>query len=181
MGRAAYLLSQRHPLWQRCAGAKTYAPDNIGASYGFLGNTAIGGTRALDGALDEVRIYDDALSDHEILALYYNRPTAAYAGTDQTVFRDVTRLQGRLASTSDFSRGLAATSLWSVVSAPVGATPVVGHPEIAETAVTLPEPGTYVFRLTAFSELGNTSDDITVERLSLVPVGNAAPAVTARY
>ena len=160
---------------------KTYAPDNIGASYGFLGNTAIGGTRALDGALDEVRIYDDALSDHEILALYYNRPTAAYAGTDQTVFRDVTRLQGRLASTSDFSRGLAATSLWSVVSAPVGATPVVGHPEIAETAVTLPEPGTYVFRLTAFSELGNTSDDITVERLSLVPVGNAAPAVTALW
>jgi hypothetical protein len=161
--------------------AKTYSPDTIGASFGFLGNTAIGGTRALVGALDDARIYNEALTDPEILALYHNSPAAAHAGTDQDVFRDATRLQGRLFSTRSFTRQLAVTSVWSVVSAPEGAAPVIEHPDIPETGVTLPVPGTYVFRLSAFSELGNTSDDVTVERLADAPADNAAPNVTASW
>lgn len=160
---------------------KTYSPDNIGASYGFLGNTAVGGTRAVNGALDEVRIYNDALTDQEIFALYQNTPIAVDAGKDQSVFRDATSLQGRLVPTNRFTRAFAATSLWSVVSAPGGAAPVLEHPHVPDTAVTLPAPGSYVFRLTAFSELGVVADEVAVERLASAPAGNAAPAVTASW
>jgi hypothetical protein len=161
--------------------AKSYSPDTIGASFGFLGNTAPGGTRALVGALDDARLYNEALTDPEILALSHNSPAAAHAGADQSVFRDATRLQGRLFSTRSFTRQLAVTSVWSVVSAPEGTAPVIEHPDIPETGVTLPVPGTHVFRLTACSELGNTSDDVTVERLADAPAGNAAPSVTASW
>jgi hypothetical protein len=161
--------------------SQTYAPDDVGSGYGFFGNTAIGGTRALDGALDEMRIYNEALTDHEVFALYQNTPVAVDAGSDQTAYRDATRLQGRLAPTNLFTRAFAATSLWSVVSAPDGAAPVIEHPEIVETTVTLPVPGAYVFRLTAFSELGNTADEVTVERLAAAPSGNAAPNVAASW
>ena len=161
---------------------KTYAPDNLGANYGYFGNTShSGGTRALIGALDEARIYNDALTDHEIFALYQNTLVSIDAGRDQSVYRDATRLQGRLASTNLFTRALAATSHWSVVSAPGGATPVFEHPDISETAVTLPQAGTYVFRLTAFSELGTVTDEVTIERLADAPSGNAAPTVTASW
>ncbi len=161
--------------------AKAYSPDTIGASFGFLGNTANGGPRALVGALDEVRIYNEALTDHEVFALYQNMPVVVDAGRDQTVYRDTTRLQGRLTPTNLFTRAFAATSLWSVVSAPGGATPVIALPEVPESNVTLPEPGTYVFRLTAFSELGTVTDDLSVERLADAPGGNAAPTVTASW
>lgn len=158
---------------------KSYSPDNIGADYAFLGNTNTNGLRAMKGALDEVRIYDAALTDQEIFALYQNTPVAIDAGSDQTVYRATTRLQGRLTSTNQFTRAYAATSLWSVVSAPASAAPVFDCPDIPETAVTLPEPGAYVFRLTAFSELGDVSEEVAVERLADAPAGNAAPIVTA--
>ncbi len=160
---------------------KSYSPDNIGASFGFLGNTANGGTRAMNGALDEVRIYNDALTDHEVFALYQNMPLAVDAGGAQSVYRDTTRLQGRLAPTNLFTRAFSATSLWSVVSAPDGAAPVIEFPDVPETAVTLPEPGSYIFRLTAFSELGAVADEVSVERLASAPAGNAAPNVTASW
>jgi len=161
--------------------AKTYVPDTIGASFGFLGNTATNGTRALIGALDEVRIYNATLTDQEILALYHNSPVAVDAGTDQAVYRDTAWLQGRVASTNAFMRQLAATSVWSVVSAPAGSQPVFEHPEIPATAVLLPEAGTYVFRLRAFSELGDVTDEITVTRSEGEPPVNTAPAVTALW
>jgi hypothetical protein len=160
---------------------KTYLPDTIGANFGYLGNTSPGGTRALNGTLDEVRIYNEALTDHEVFALYQNMPVAVDAGRDQSVYRDTTRLQGRLSTTNLFTRAIAATSLWSVVSAPGGATPVIGVPEVPASSVTLPEPGTYVFRLTAFSELGSVADELTVERLADAPSGNAAPNVTVSW
>jgi len=168
----------------RCGGPQTpkaYSSDLVGAGFGFFGNTGIGGTRQMDGTLDDVRIYDEALTDHEIFALYQNTPVAVDAGRDQSVHRDTTRLQGRLTPTNLFTRAFSATSLWSVVSAPGGAAPVIGLPQVPETSVTLPEPGTYVFRLTAFSELGTVADELTVERLAEAPSGNAAPTVTASW
>ena len=107
----------------RCGGPqtpKTYASDVVGAGFGFLGNTAIGGTRQMDGVMDDVRIYNEALSDREILALYQNCPVGADAGAGQTCYRAAAALQGRLLSTNPYSREIAATSVWSVVSAPAG-------------------------------------------------------------
>ena len=158
--------------------AKTYAPGVFDAGYVCMGNTSPGGPRALDGALDDVRIFNEALTDHEIFALYQNCPCMVDAGAGQTVHRESARLQGRLASTNAFSRAIAATSLWSVVSAPEGAAPVIAFPDLPETAVTLPQAGTYVFRLTAFSELGNGSSEVTFNRAAGEAQGNAAPTVT---
>lgn len=165
----------------RCGGPqtpKTYSSDVVGASFGFLGNTAIGGTRQMDGVMDDVRIYNEALSDREILALYQNCPVSVEAGQGQTCHRDTTRLQGRLTSENPYIHELAATSVWSVVSAPAGASPVLEHPALPATGVTLPEAGTYVFRLTAFGELGRSSNDVTVVRVLGAAEGNAAPSVT---
>jgi hypothetical protein len=158
--------------------AKSYSPDTIGtAAYGFLGNTDVNGTRALTGDLDEVRIYDAALTDSEILSLYQNLPVTADAGSDQTVFRDSTPLQGRVFSDNPFTRRFAATSLWSVASAPSGASPVIAAPDMPATSASLPEPGIYVFQLTAFSDFGVVTDTVSVTRLAVEPLVNAAPSV----
>jgi hypothetical protein len=160
----------------------SYSPDAVGAGgFGFLGNSGIGGARALDGTLDDVRIYDQALSDKEILALYQNCPVSADAGAGQTCYRASTALQGRLFSTNPYSHGIAATSVWSVVSAPSGVPPSFENTSLPSTSVTLPESGTYVFRLTAVSELGIASNDVTIVRVSGEATGNAAPAVTTPW
>ena len=157
---------------------KTYSPEAAGGTYGYLGNTSPGGTRAFDGAMDDVRIYDQVLSDREILDIYQNCPVAADAGVDQTSSRGTATLKGRLVSTNPYSAAINATSCWSIVSAPTGELPVLEHPELPVTRVSLLEEGLYVFRLTAVSEQGTTSSDVTVIHDSTIPAGNNAPVVT---
>ncbi len=160
---------------------KTYSPDASGGTYGYLGNTGttqMNPLRAFDGAMDDVRIYNQALSDREILDIYQNCPVDVDAGPDQSSHREKTTLQGRLVSTNPYSAAINATSLWSVVSAPAGAPPVFETPFLPATSVTLPEEGVHVFRLTAFSELGITSNDVTVVHDSSLPIDNDAPVVT---
>jgi len=157
---------------------KSYTPDAAGAGNGFLGNSGVSGTRAFDGAMDEVRIYDQALSDREVLDVYQNCPVAVDAGSDQISHRSAVLLRGRVSSTNPYSRAIAATSLWSVVSAPPGALPQFEFPALPVTAVTLPASGTYIFRLTAFGELGRGSNDVSVTQVAGEPSGNAAPVVT---
>lgn len=156
---------------------------SIPSGNAFIGNNSSGGggIRPLNGMLDDVRLYDAPLSDRDILHLYQHRPLAVDAGADQTVHRDATVLQGRLASTNSFMDVLSAAVTWSVLSVPEGATPLLATPHVPVTAVTLPEPGTYTFRLTAVTELGTVSDDLTVTRLATPPVGNAAPSVTPAW
>ncbi|MDD2598282.1 MAG: LamG domain-containing protein [Kiritimatiellae bacterium] len=157
---------------------KTYSPDAAGSGSGYLGNTGVNGTRAFDGAMDDVRIYDECLTDREILELYQNCPVVVDAGLDQTCHRAIAQLQGRLISTNPYSAAINATSYWSVVSSPIGVLPVFATPFLPATTVTLPEDGVHVLRLTAVSELGTTSNDVTVVRDSTTPSGNSAPVVT---
>jgi hypothetical protein len=163
----------------RCGdpGAKAAYSSDIPTTSAFIGNNSAGGTRPLNGLMDDVRLYDAPLSDREVLALYQNSPLAVDAGTDQTCARAATRLQGRLVNTNPFQRDLAAVASWAAVSNPAGAAPVLATPWLPDSAVTLPEPGTYVFRLTVSNELGQASDEVTVIRAD-EPPANAAPAVT---
>ena len=160
--------------------SKYYSPERIGASVAYIGNNTSNGSgiRGIDGALDDVRLYCEALSDREILDLYQNSPVSVDAGTDQTCCRPYTVLQGALTSSNPYDASIAATSTWSVVSAPSGDLPVFEHPWIPCTKVTLPQDGIYTFRLTAFSELGIVSNDVTVTRNDSAASGNSAPVVT---
>ena len=167
----------------RCGdpGAKAAYSNDIPASAAFFGNNSsdTGGVRPLTGMMDDVRLYNAPLSDKEILALYQNRPLAVDAGKDLTCYRAEALLQGRLVSTNSFMRDLSASTAWSVVSAPGGATPVIQFPWLPVSSVTLPAAGTYSFRLTASNELGTASDDVTIVRnTDAPPGGNTAPTVT---
>ncbi len=157
---------------------KNYSPEAAGGTYGYLGNTGPGGTRAFDGAMDDVRIYDQVLSDREILDIYQNCPVAVDAGIDRICHRATAQLQGRLISTNPYSAARPATSFWSVVLSPVGNLPIFENDSLPSTSVTLPEDGVHVFRLTAVGEQGITSNDVTIVHDSGEAAGNAAPVVT---
>ena len=162
--------------------AKTYSPDAAGSSYyGYLGNTGANGPRAFDGAMDDVRIYDQCLSDREILDVYQYCPVAVDAGAGQTSHRASSQLQGELTSTNPYSASRPATSVWSVVSSPAGDSPIFENASLPVTSVTLPEAGTYVFRLTAVSELGTSSNDVTIVQVAGEAAGNIAPVVTTPW
>ncbi len=145
----------------------------------YFGNNSSTGIRPLEGLMDDVRLYDAPLSDKDILSIYQNSPLSVDAGADQTVYRDTTALQGRLINTNPFMRDLTSGINWSTVSAPTGDAPVIETPWLPASTVTLPEAGDYTFLLTAVTELGTVSNDVTVTRnISAPPAGNIAPVVT---
>ena len=156
---------------------KTIAND-IDAGVCYVGNTGANGTRPLDGLLDEVRLYNAALTDKEILALYYNSRPAVSAGQGQIGYRPETTLQGRLMNNNPFMRDLSAVTLWSVASAPAGATPLLRNADVPSASATLPVAGDYVFRLIAEGRFGSATSEVAITRLEGVPTGHAAPAVT---
>jgi hypothetical protein len=161
--------------------AKAAYKNAIPASTAFFGNngSGAGAIRPLTGMMDDVRIYNAPLSDREVYALFLNRPLTVDAGKDLTCYREEALLQGRLVSTNTFMRDLAASTAWSTVSVPGGATPVIQTSWLPVSSVTLPAAGTYTFRLTASNELGTASDDVTIVRSTdPLPGGNAAPTVT---
>jgi hypothetical protein len=164
------------------SGGKTAFKTAIPASTAFIGNNSAGaglGVRPLNGMMDDVRLYNAPLSDKDVFALYQNRLLVIDAGKDLTCCRADALLQGRVASTNTFTRDLTASLAWSTVSAPGGATPVIQTSWLPVSPVTLPEAGTYTFRLTASNELGVVSDDVTVVRSTdAPPVGNAAPTLS---
>jgi hypothetical protein len=87
-------LPRRHPLRHGRAGAQELLARQHRRRLCVFGKHKHERPRAMKGALDEVRIYDAALTDQEIFALYQNTPVAIDAGSDQTVYRATTRLQG---------------------------------------------------------------------------------------
>jgi len=150
-----------------------------GSAFFGNNNAGSGGIRPLKGLMDDVRLYDAALSDKDILEVYQNSPLSVDAGEDQNLYRDTTALQGRLISTNPFMRNLSSQTSWSTVSAPAGDAPVIRTPWLPVTTVALPAAGAYTFRLTAVTELGTVSNDVTITRnISAPPAGNAAPVVT---
>ncbi len=153
----------------------------IPAGNAHFGNNNSNGVRPLEGFMDDVRLYSAALSDRDILAIYQNSPLQIDAGTDQTTTRDSTALQGRLISTNSFMNTLEAELTWSIVAAPPGGAPAFETPWLPRTQVTLPETGSYTFRLTAVTHLGTVTDEVTVTRDTAAPGGNSAPVITPAF
>lgn len=144
----------------------------------LLGNLSIGGTRYFCGDIDDLRLYDGALSAAEVKRLHAGLATVS-AGADLTVCGTRAMLRGTIGDDAGngVSTGYAGEASWSLVSAPEGGEGAAIHnPAAAATTVELPVAGAYVFRLT-LSDLGaSRADEVTVTRVA-EPAGNAAPTV----
>ena len=147
----------------------------------WFGNSTGGydASRYFCGELDDFRIYDGALSSNEVKRVYRGL-AAISAGQDFTVTGASAVLAGTVGHQAEgtLRKGYAGATDWSLVSAPEGGEgAAILQPEAAQTSVTLPVAGEYVFRFT-ISDLGAaTSDDITVTRVA-EDTANAAPTVS---
>ena len=99
------------------------------------------------------------------------------AGADFSVDGDTAILRGTVAphGSAYYVDGFAGTFRWETVSAPDGATPVIGTPESAVTKVTLPAVGAYEFRLVSEVDMYAKTSTVTVTRIASA---SAAPTVS---
>jgi hypothetical protein len=117
-----------------------------------------GGVRLFDGAVDEVHLYDRALSAHEVVALAMgNGAPAVDAGSDTTVRlpTDSVALDGTV--TDDGQPIPVPVVTWS---GPPGVS--FADPGAVDTTATFPGAGTYVVQLTASDTEFEVSDAVTV-------------------
>ncbi len=144
-----------------------------------IGNAGVLGNRYFCGDMDEFRLYNYALSAGEVKRLYRGLAQIS-AGEDFTIAGNEGVLHGTVTANAgdNYRKGYAGELAWSLVSAPEGGEgAAILQPHAAETAVTLPVAGTYVFRLT-ISDLGvSKSDDVTVTCVA-PDAANAAPSVS---
>jgi hypothetical protein len=140
----------------------TWAPDTVSLSYTFIGSNTF------NGQLDDVRIYNWALSAAEVVALYnwagtQNQPPLANAGPDTTIIQPASSVT--LAGSGSDPDGSVKSYGWSQVSGPNTAS--FSTPSQATTDATGLIVGGYVFRLTVTdNEDVQTTDDVSVIVLS---------------
>ncbi len=116
----------------------------------------------------------EPLSGHDdiVISLVENDRPSVEAGDDQSVsFGDDATLVGT-ADDDGLPRAGTLTSVWTVVTSPVGSTPTISVPGELSTIVEFDAPGTYVFRLTVSDGQKDAND------LVVVTVGDSAPVVT---
>ncbi|MFZ0428917.1 MAG: LamG-like jellyroll fold domain-containing protein [Acidobacteriota bacterium] len=136
---------------------------------GFIG-TFMPGLSPFAGSLDDVRVYDVALSDEEILGLAgsENAPPMVNAGPDfETTTGSVDQLTAVVSDDGLPDPPAALSTLWSMVSGP--ALPFFANSETPTTNVTFSAPGTYVLRLTANDSSLSVFDEVTATVTSSVP------------
>ncbi|HJQ24187.1 MAG TPA: PKD domain-containing protein, partial [Blastocatellia bacterium] len=143
-----------------------------------------GGWYPFNGVLDEVRVYNRALTATEMAGLYLadsdaicggvpNQAPTVSAGADQTItLPAMASLQGT-ASDDGLPQGSTLTYQWSKVSGP-GTVTFSNATQLATTA-SFTAAGTYVLRLTASDGQLTTSDDVQVT----VIAQNQPPVVNA--
>ncbi len=130
-------------------------------------------TRRFEGAMDDARVYDRALSAEEI-RLLANRPPTVDAGIDQTItLPDSATLTGTVSD--DGVPTAVVTSSWTQVSGPGPVT--FGSPNATTTSAGFSAPGTYVLQLAASDGELTATDSLTV--LVNPPPVNQAPVVNA--
>jgi large repetitive protein len=117
------------------------------------------GQRKYRGAIDDVRIYDRALSATEIAALMNTRPLVN-AGTDQTITLPASASLAGTASDDGLPAPSTLTTGWSNVSGP--GTVTFSDVGSAATTASFSTAGTYVLRLTASDGLTTAADDVQV-------------------
>lgn len=126
------------------------------------------------GAMDDIRLYNRALTHDEITELA-NRPPVVDAGPDRTVHMDeLPVLLNGTVSDDGAPEGGGLSVLWSQVSGP--GLVVFADPMTEDTAVVFSEEGAYVLRLTADDTALQASDEVTV---TVEPALNQPPEVNA--
>ena len=129
-------------------------------------------TRRFEGAMDDARVYDRALSAEEI-RLLANRPPTVNAGADQTINLPAgASLSGSV--TDDSVPTAVVTTTWTQVSGP--GTVSFGNPAATSTSASFSAAGVYVLSLAATDGDLSSADTLTVTVQQPV---NQAPAVNA--
>ncbi|MDD4348975.1 MAG: Ig-like domain-containing protein, partial [Opitutales bacterium] len=129
------------------------------------------GSPQFKGQLDEVTLYDRALTPEEITALYEsgemgkppfsdNLAPVVNAGADQVAtVENGAILQGQ-ASDDGKPVNLGLTTLWSLLSGPEGS--AIAEPTALQSEVTFTQPGIYVFELSAADGMYVSRDTVEV-------------------
>jgi hypothetical protein len=131
-----------------------------------ISGNAQAANRQWDGILDDVRIYNYAISETDIRALTVQGRTIPFVDAGMIVSPltyktgDAVPLTGRVL---DYGTPSAMTVLWTTVSGPGGAEAIFAGPSSPTTTVKFPAFGQYKLRLTAADDLATVIDEITVD------------------
>ncbi|MBN2495925.1 MAG: hypothetical protein JXR96_15140, partial [Deltaproteobacteria bacterium] len=137
------------------------------AQIGNDGNPTDGGTTAFYGLIDEVRIFDQALTELEIETLYLehrpNRSPSVDAGADQVIDwpDNVVALAGSVSDDGLPDPPAALTLAWSEQSGPGEV--VFSPADQASSNASLSAPGVYVLELSAFDGELSGADTLRIE------------------
>ncbi len=171
-------------------GTLVHSFSNIGpGGFPTTGDIYLGGSPLhsllLQGALDEVSIYNRPLTLAEVASIHAagahgklqvptNQPPTVLAGYDQSLADTLTfNLDGRLTD-DGLPAGGSLTHAWSQLSGPAPA--IITQPESLLTEVTAPTNGIYTFRLTATDGELSAHSDTTITLTTTVPP-NTLPVV----
>lgn len=125
------------------------------------------------GVIDEVRIYNRALTPTEIRDLH-NTPPVANAGADQTVHTgNVATLDG--SGSSDPEGDYPLTYSWTITSNPSGSSATLSDPTVVNPSFTADLPGDYVISLmvTDSTGLSSPADEVRISTSNSAPVADA--------
>ena len=151
---------------------------NAFADIGNTGGTAGERTEALQGMVDDVRVYSRPLSALEIQALIPNRAPTVDAGPPQIItLPSAASLDGTVTDDGFPNPPGAVTTTWSKVSGP--GTVTFFNATAVDTTATFNLPGSYVLRLTANDGALTTSDEVTITVNPVPPPINQPPTVDA--
>jgi hypothetical protein len=144
-----------------------------GSSIAPTGNITIGGRNDLNsdrffgGKIDDVRIYNQALTSSDVLAIFtgpVNVAPTANAGPDSTVMMpNALSLAGSISDDGRPNPPGTCTAAWSKVSGP--GTVTFANPASASTTATFSTAGTYVLQLTASDSVLVGTSNVTVTAL----------------
>ncbi len=122
--------------------------------------------RPWDGILDEIKIYNYALSETEIRAMTAQGKTVPFvdAGTITSPLTYKTGeqipLNGRVL---DYGTPGTVNTMWTTVSGPEDAEAIFANPSSPATTVQFPKFGQYKLRLTGADDIATVIDEITVD------------------
>ena len=122
--------------------------------------------RQWDGILDEVRVYNYAISETDLRALTAQGRTIPFVDAG-TIASPLTYKTGEAIPLNgqvlDYGTPGSVTALWTTVSGPGGAEAIFASPSSPTTTVQFPAFGQYTLRLTAADDLATVIDEITVD------------------
>ncbi len=159
-------------LQSSAAKSFSIATNNLGLGIG----AEDGGFRPFKGKLDEVQVYNRALSASEVRNLANTAPNVS-AGPDQAItISSAVNLDGTVTDDGLPNPPASVSNQWVAVSGPGIVT--FGNSNAVDTTATFSATGVYTLRLTANDGSVSASDDAIITVGANTP-GNQAPSVSA--